>query len=298
MEFIRPGTQIDFMKLRRIAFITSIVFIVASIFSIFIQGLNYGIDFAGGTVVQVKFSQTTKTEDVRASLAPAGLSDARIQSLGAEGENKYLIRTPRQDSASGDIAVKFEKLFRETFGDENVEILGVEMVGSEVSEDLKEKGILSLFYAGIGILIYIWWRFEFKFSLGAIMALLHDVIITVGIFSITGREINLTVVAALLTIIGYSLNDTIVVFDRIRENLKKEGVSGFISVLNTSISQTLSRTLLMSLTTFVVVLCLFMLGGEVINNFAFAMMIGVIIGTYSSIFIASPVLLLLTPAKK
>jgi len=184
------------------------------------------------------------------------------------------------------------------FGADTVEIRRVEMVGGEVSKDLKQKGFLSLFYAGLGILIYIWWRFELRFSFGAILALVHDVIITVGIFSLTGREITLPVIAALLTIIGYSLNDTIVVFDRIRENMKKPGARDLSSLLDTSISQTLSRTLLTSLTTFLVVLCLFVLGGSVINDFAFAMLVGVIVGTYSSIFVASPMLLVLAKDKK
>ncbi|MDT8272037.1 MAG: protein translocase subunit SecF, partial [Desulfomonilia bacterium] len=163
----------------------------------------------------------------------------------------------------------------------------------EVSKDLKEKGILSLLYVGIGILIYIWWRFELRFSMGAILALIHDIVITVGVFSILGKEITLPIIAALLTIIGYSLNDTIVVFDRIRENIKKTtGTFNLAEVMNDSLSQTLNRTILTSLTVFIVVFCLFIMGGSVIHDFAFAMMVGVVIGTYSSIFIASPTLLL------
>jgi preprotein translocase subunit SecF len=300
MDLIRPGTQIEFMKFRQIAFTVSIVLVVLSLISIFfLRGINYGIDFAGGTEIQVSFSDPIKTQDVRDAIGPIGLSKARIQSIASNKGNEFLIRTAQMDDSKEDLSLTLKGALQQAFGEDKVEIRRVEMVGSEVSQDLKQKGFLSLFYAGLGILIYIWWRFELSFSFGAILALIHDVIITVGIFSIAGKEISLPVVAALLTIVGYSLNDTIVVFDRIRENLKKaSGSFEFISLLNNSISQTLSRTLLTSLTTFIVVLCLYLFGGSVIHNFAFAMMIGVIVGTYSSIFIASPTLLLLYRDRK
>ncbi|OPZ25281.1 MAG: preprotein translocase subunit SecF [Deltaproteobacteria bacterium ADurb.BinA179] len=180
-----------------------------------------------------------------------------------------------------------------------MDIRRVDVVGAAVSQDLKQKGFLSLFYAGIGLLIYIWWRFKISYSVAAILALTHDVIITVGMFSITGREISLPVIAAFLTVIGYSLNDTIIIFDRIRENIKKAtGPFDYPSLLDSSISQTLSRTLITSSTTLFVVLALFLFGGSVINNFAFAIMVGLIVGTYSSIFIASPILLLFSRMKK
>ena len=300
MELIRPGTQIEFMKIKNIAFALSIALIVLSLISIFfLKGINYGIDFAGGTEVQVAFTEPVKTGDVRDAMDPIGLNNSIIQRIGAPDDHEFLIRTPMMNEASDDISQKIKGALDSAFGGDKVDIRRVEMVGSAVSKDLKQKGFLSLFYAGIGILIYIWWRFELRFSFGAILALIHDVVITVGIFSILGKEISLPVVAALLTIVGYSLNDTIVVFDRIRENMKKaSGSFDFSSLLNNSISQTLSRTLLTSLTTFIVVLCLYLLGGSVIHNFAFAMMVGVIVGTYSSIFIASPTLLLLGRGKK
>ncbi|MBN1637214.1 MAG: protein translocase subunit SecF [Deltaproteobacteria bacterium] len=298
MDLIRPGTQISFMKFRNQGFTISIILIVVSLISIFfIRGLNYGIDFAGGTVIQVKFSNPTQTEQVRTALQPLGQEKSLIQSVGPAQENEFLIRTTASEDSTKNLAAQFEEALQQTFGKDAVDIRRVDMVGSEVSQDLKQKGFLSLFYAGIGILIYIWWRFELKFSFGAILALLHDVIITVGVFSLTGKEISLPVVAALLTIVGYSLNDTIVVFDRIRENMKKKSSQELAGLLNTSISQTLSRTLLTSLTTFLVVFFLYMLGGSVIHNFAFAMMVGVIVGTYSSVFIASPVLLVLNREK-
>ncbi|HOO45240.1 MAG TPA: protein translocase subunit SecF [Deltaproteobacteria bacterium] len=300
MELIRPGTHIEFMKFKTIAFTLSIALIVLSLISIvFLKGINYGIDFAGGTEVQVGFSETVKTADIRGALETIGLSKARIQSIDSAEGSEFLVRIPMIEDSTEDLVLKIETTFGDAFGKEKVDIRRAEMVGSEVSKDLKQKGFLALFYAGIGILIYIWWRFELKFSFGAIIALIHDVVITVGIFSLMGKEINLPVIAALLTIVGYSLNDTIVVFDRIRENMKKaSGSYDLVSLLDNSISQTLSRTLLTSLTTFIVVLCLYLLGGSVIHNFAFAMMVGVIVGTYSSIFIASPTLLILGQSKK
>ena len=288
------------MKIKNIAFALSFALIVLSLISIFfLKGINYGIDFAGGTEVQVAFTDPVKTGDVRDAMDPIGMKNSVIQMIGSPEDHEFLIRTPMMNEASDDVSQKIKGALGTAFGDEKVDIRRVEMVGSAVSKDLKQKGFLSLFYAGIGILIYIWWRFELKFSFGAILALIHDVVITVGIFSIMGKEISLPVVAALLTIVGYSLNDTIVVFDRIRENLKNaSGSFDFASLLDNSISQTLSRTLLTSLTTFIVVLCLYLLGGSVIHNFAFAMMVGVVVGTYSSIFIASPTLLLLGRGKK
>ncbi|MGC9325565.1 MAG: protein translocase subunit SecF [Desulfomonilia bacterium] len=295
MELIRPGTRIEFMKFRNIAFGISLALIILSILSIFfIRGLNYGIDFQGGTEMQVGFSDPVVTEDVREVMAGLGFPDARIQkSFGGQEENEFLIRTPKGSETGEDMTLTIENALKDAFGEEKVDIRRAESVGSEVSEDLKEKGFLSLFYVGIGLLIYIWWRFEFRFSIGAIMALIHDTVITVGVFSFTGKEITLPIIAALLTIIGYSLNDTIVVFDRIRENIKKTtGSFNLAGLLNDSISQTLSRTILTSLTVFIVVVCLFLMGGSVIHDFAFAMIVGVVVGTYSSIFIASPVLLL------
>ncbi len=299
MDLIRPGIQINFMKFKNIGFGISIAAIAVSLGCIFLlRGLNYGIDFAGGTVVQVRFTQEVGSEELRAALKTIGMEQARIQSVEDAETAEFLIRTAASSEGNEDVGLSVKGALETAFGADTVEIRRVEMVGGEVSKDLKQKGFLSLFYAGLGILIYIWWRFELRFSFGAILALVHDVIITVGIFSLTGREITLPVIAALLTIIGYSLNDTIVVFDRIRENMKKPGARDLSSLLDTSISQTLSRTLLTSLTTFLVVLCLFVLGGSVINDFAFAMLVGVIVGTYSSIFVASPMLLVLAKDKK
>ena len=299
MDIIRPGTQIDFMKYRKAAFALSAVLIVISLVAVFVRGLNYGIDFTGGTEIQVAFSETVKTDEVRSAIGPIGLANATIQSIGEDGDNEFLIRTPTEGDSGDDTVQQIEGALRDTFGEEKVDIRRVDMVGAAVSQDLKQKGFLSLFYAGIGILIYIWWRFQIGYSVGAILALAHDVIITVGVFAIAGREISLPVIAALLAIVGYSLNDTIVVYDRLRENIKKAAGSFDLSpLLDSSISQTLSRTLITSTTTFVVVLALFLFGGTVINNFAFAIMVGLIVGTYSSIFVASPILLFFRREKK
>lgn len=299
MDIIRPGTQIDFMKYKKVAAGISVALIVISLAAIFIRGLNYGIDFTGGTEIQAAFSDSVKTDEVRSAIEPLGLANASIQSIGTQEDNEFLIRTPSVGDSGDETVQKIEGALGSTFGEDKVDIRRVDMVGAAVSKDLKQKGFLSLFYAGIGILIYIWWRFELGYSVGAILALIHDVVITMGVFALTGREISLPVIAALLAIVGYSLNDTIVVFDRIRENLKKAtGSFELSSLLDSSISQTLSRTLLTAATTFVVVLALFLFGGSVINSFAFAIMIGLIVGTYSSIFIASSILLLLAGKKK
>lgn len=302
MEFIRPNIYFDFMKARYFTYTASLLLIVMGLVSIFfIRGFNYGIDFAGGTEIQVAVPASVKTEDLRNALKPLGLADARIQSVDSadQATAEYIIRVTNTNEAGKDHTSLIENTLRNAFGKDKVDIRRADMVGAAVSTDLKEKGFLSLLYAWIGILIYLWWRFEFSFSAGAILALVHDVLITAGIFSILGKEIDLTFVAAILTIIGYSVNDTVVVFDRIRENTKKkEGSYDLFTVVNESISQTLSRTILTSLTVFIVVVALFFLGGNIIHNFAFALIIGVVVGTYSSIFVASPIMVLLNRDKK
>lgn len=306
MEFIRPNIYFDFMKVRNYAFAASLLLIVISLVSlIFVRGLNYGIDFAGGTEIQLAVPASVKTEDLRNALKPLGIAEARIQSVSSSGgtstgiSTEYIIRIAKSSEAGKDLTSQIENTLRDAFGKDKVDIRRADMVGAAVSKDLKEKGFLSLLYAWIGILIYLWWRFEFSYSAGAIIALVHDVTITVGIFSLLGKEMDLTIIAAILTIIGYSVNDTVVVFDRIRENIKKkEGSQDIYTVVNESVSQTLSRTILTSLTVFIVVVALFFLGGNIIHNFAFALIIGVVVGTYSSIFVASPIMVLLNRDKK
>jgi len=240
-----------------------------------------------------------QAEDVRKALTPLKLAEARIQSISSEKGTEYLIRVPATSESGKDITQLIQNTLKDTFGKDKVDIRRAEMVGAAVSKDIKMKGFLSLFYAWIGIVIYVWFRFEFSFSIGALVAIIHDVVIVLGVFALLGKEINLTIVAAILTIIGFSVNDTVVVFDRIRENIKKKsGSFDFLTVINESISQTLSRTILTSFTVFIVVVALFFLGGTVIHDFAFAMIIGVVVGTYSSIFIASPIMAMLHREKK
>lgn len=293
MEFVKPGTKIDFLGIRRSAFLLSGILIGASIISVIIHGgLNYGIDFAGGTLVQVKFSEPTQVETIKENLASIGLDRSLVQRFGERGENEYLIRVEKSLSDLEGLSGQIAEALQEAYGKDGVEIRRTEMVGPKVGKDLKRKGILAIVYALIGILIYISWRFKsFIYAVGAIVALAHDVMITVGVFSIANKEFTLPIVAAILTIIGYSLNDTIVVYDRIRENRRKMRREPFAKVMNSSINETLGRTLLTSLTTLTVVVILLVFGGGVIHDFAFALMIGILAGTYSSIFVASPIIL-------
>lgn len=292
MEFIRSDTKFDFLRYTRIAVIASLVMIVIGAASLVIQGgPRLGIDFAGGTLIQVKFDLTTTAGDIRSALRQTEMAGSLIQQFGAAHENEFLIRTELSSTELEGLAERVEDALAVHFGAEHVDIRRVEVVGAAVGKDLRQKGMLSIVYAMIGMLIYITWRFELRYALGAIMALAHDIVITVGVFSLLGKEFTLPVIAALLAIIGYSLNDTIVVFDRIRENVKGVGKKRLSEVINASVNQTLSRTLLTAFTTLLVVAALFFLGGAVIHDFAFALMVGVLIGTYSSIFIASPVIL-------
>jgi preprotein translocase SecF subunit len=297
-------TKIDFIGKRKVAFTISLALITIGIIFMIVSGIKYSIDFTGGLSLELDMSPSNEAgsiltmEEIRNVLIDEGITDAEIQELH-DMEGRRLILVKAQMLETSDIQTGFTK------GDQIVEILRnkfpnnysgenfvrqQEEVGPRIGEELKGKAILAIFWALVGIIIYIWWRFEFTFGVAAIAALVHDIMITVGLFAIFGREINLPVVAALLTIVGYSLNDTIVIFDRIREDIKKYRKLSYGEIINFSINETLSRTIITSLTTFLVVLCLYLFGGTVINGFAFALLIGVIVGTYSSIFIASPIL--------
>ncbi len=290
MQFIKPDINIDFVSRRRLAIIASLIVICMGIASLVLKGgPRYGIDFAGGTLVQVKFSQLPDIGEIRTALNEKDLGSAVIQSLG---EDKVAIRVKSDVGQKDTVSDEIFAILGDRFGQDEVTLELVEMVGPQVGADMRRKGLLSIVYAMVGILIYITFRFQFRFALGAIAALIHDILITIVVFSLFGKEFTLPVVAALLTIIGYSLNDTIVVYDRIRENVRRSPRDALAGVINTSINQTLSRTILTSGTTFMVLLCLFFLGGEVIHDFSFALLVGVVVGTYSSIYIASPVLLI------
>ena len=290
MQIIKHDINIDFVGKRKLAMIISGVVILLGLASLVINGgPNYGIDFVGGTLVQVKFTENTDAGKIKDSLSTLDLGSVVVQHFGDDA-NEYLVRV--QESANNkELSRIISGSLESSYGAGKVDIRRVEMVGPQVGKDLRQKGLLSILYAMIGILIYISWRFELRFAIGAIISLLHDVMITLGAFSLSGREIDLPIIAAFLAIIGYSLNDTIIVYDRIRENYGKHQKKGFTAVVNSSINETLSRTILTSGTTMLVVLALFVFGGGVIHNFAFALLIGILVGTYSSIFVASPVLI-------
>ena len=296
MEIFKRVPQFDFMMRKTTAVVLSSTVILVGVISILVHGgLRYGIDFAGGTLVQLKFANPPVIEDVRDGLKTIGLGESTIQEFGS----KYhlLIRVEKSEEKLEEMGTRIKNSLVGKFQANNIVVERVEMVGPKVGKDLREKAILSIIYAIIGIVIYISWRFEFQYAVAAIIALIHDVLVTMGAFSLADKEFTLVVVAAFLTIIGYSLNDTIVVFDRIRENMRRKGKALMVDVVNTSINQTLSRTILTSGTTLLVVVSLFFLGGEIIHDFSFALMIGVLVGTYSSIFIASVFLVIFGKSK-
>ena len=289
MEFIKPDIHFDFVGKMKMAFGISLAMIIISLTSIVWHGgLNYCIDFAGGTLVQVKFNIPFTIDKIREAFRPLGLQNSIIQQYGPQ---EIVVRIAESASDLKGLSGKVEESLSRTFGEKAIEMRRVEMVGPKVGKDLTKKALLAIMFSWIGMLIYIAWRFEFRYAVGGILALVHDTIITIGAFSLLNKEFDLTIVAALLTIIGYSINDTIVVFDRIRENSRKNIKQPLAEVINDSINQTLSRTILTSFTVFVVLVALFFFGGPVIHDFAFALIVGVLVGTYSSIFIASPIVL-------
>ncbi|PIE70430.1 MAG: protein translocase subunit SecF [Deltaproteobacteria bacterium] len=352
MQFIKSDINLDFIGKRKIAFAVSLALITVSFLTLLVhKGPKYGVDFAGGSLIQVQFDQPVTIASVKAGLNNLGVDDPTVQTFGADGDNEYLIRTASlvaDDLSSDDAAdpsnftASLKTQLSQSTG-QTAEIRRVEMVGPQVGKDLREKALLAMFYALLFITIYISGRFELKwlisavialiliavlmgarkffalfgvdetmvflipialiaslilfwilklqYAMGAIVALVHDVFITVGVFSLFNIEFSLPIIAAILTIIGYSLNDTIIVFDRIRENMKKMQKKSLSAIINRSINETLSRTILTSITTLLVVVTLLILGGSIIFDFALALFIGILIGTYSSIFVASPILL-------
>lgn len=337
MQFIKPNINLDFIGRRKIAYILSITMVLVSFASLVLhKGPRFGVDFAGGTIIQVKFSAPVNIQDVKNGLQAAELQYSTVQGFGDIADNEYLIRADSAVMTDDNFTNHLTGELKNATG-VATEVRRIEMVGPQVGRDLREKALLAMFYALLFITIYIsgrfelkwilsavmagalmaavyffklfdvsipflmvaalavalilFWFFELKYAMGAIVALLHDVSITVGIFSIFDKEFTLPIIAALLTIIGYSLNDTIIVYDRIRENLRKYHKDSFATIINKSVNETMSRTLLTSLTTLIVLVALFVLGGGIIHDFAFAMIIGILVGTYSSIFIASPIIL-------
>ncbi len=314
MEILKKQTRIDFLGRRKLALILSVSLLLISVISLATRGLNPGIDFTGGTLVEVGYQSPVEVESVRVTLVESGFDDAIVQNFGTTRD--VLVRLPttssRQDTSAAELSSRVMEALRTPWNeilvesavrdsqqclsdgvaaDCQVQMRRVEFVGPQVGSELTNQGGLAMMYALLGILIYVTWRFEWRFAVGSVIALVHDVLITVGIFSLLRFEFSLSVLAAVLAVIGYSLNDTIVVYDRIRENFRKMRKSGVPEVMNVAINQTLPRTLLTSLTTLLVVLTLMIFGGEVIRGFSVALAIGVVIGTYSSIFVASPAVL-------
>jgi len=282
---------IDFINKRKYAMVFSALLLIVSVISLGWQGLKLGIDFTGGTLIEVGYQQTANLEDIRTKLVSASYAGTNVQYFGSDTE--VLIQLEPQTISSAKLSSSIIQMLGE-----GIDVRRVEFVGPKVGEELTNDGGLALLYALIGILIYVAFRFEYRFALGSITALIHDVIITLGVFSILQIEFNLTVLAAILAVIGYSLNDTIVVFDRIRENFLSTRHIEPLPIVNDALNQTLARTLMTSLTTLLVLLALFYLGGEVIHSFAGALIIGVVIGTYSSIFVASSMILALGISKE
>lgn len=319
MEFFKHTTRIEFLGQRRLALAVSSILLLISIASLSVRGLNFGIDFSGGTLVEVGYQQPVEIESVRSALQQGDLAAAVVQHFGTSKD--VLVRLPAAASADGEagkaaqISERVIRGLRAPYGevlvdggspgglqqcaagggstDCRVQMRRVEFVGPQVGDELANQGSLAMLYALIGILIYVTLRFEWRFAVGSVVALVHDVIITIGVFSLFQFDFSLPVLAAVLAVIGYSLNDTIVVYDRIRENFRKMRKHGAIEIINHAINQTLPRTVLTSLTTMIVVLTLLIFGGAVIRGFSIALLVGVVIGTYSSIFVASPAVLAL-----
>lgn len=281
------GKKYNFLKYKKSFMAVSLIFFVLSILLFYIKGLNLGIDFKGGTVIEMKFDQPNNSDDIRKSLLKIDLGDVKVKEFGS---NKEFLATIEQKGKNNDF-VNSIKIQLEKDLNKKIDFRRVEVVGSKVSKELTMDGIYSVIIALTLMLVYIWFRFEWQFSLGSIIALVHDVIITIGIFSLIGYEFNLSIVAAILTIVGYSMNDTVIIYDRIREFLRKDDKQDIIELINDSINSTLSRTLKTSGTTLLALISIYFFGGEILKGFSFALIWGIIIGTYSSIFIASPILI-------
>ena len=291
MELIKPGTRIPFTRYRYIAVAISSVVNLLVLVLLFTKGPLLGVDFAGGTVAQLKFSNPVTIPEIRAALGELGAGDTVIQDFGQQGSNEFLVRLQRTSAQLGELSELIKEKLTKQFGSGGFEIRRIESVGPKVGSELRQKGAWSVIAATIMMGVYIWLRFELRFGLGAVVALIHDVLVTVGALIVANYEFDLTIIAALLTVVGYSVNDTVIVCDRVRENMRKIRRESLESIINTSINETLSRTIITTGTAILVLLALFVLGGGVIRPFAFALLVGFFSGVYSMIFIASPVVL-------
>ena len=290
IRWIKKDLKVNFLSVKNIATILSVLAIISSLFFLVYKNLNFGIDFKGGTLIEIKKDKELSIAEIRSQLSELNIGDIQIQTFGSD--DIILIRIENSTNLTTNADMSSIELIRSSLGN-NVIIQRTEIVGPKVSSELIQKGIIAIIIAVLLMLFYIWIRFEWQFSIGAVTALIHDVIITMGIFSFLQIEFNLSIIAALLTIIGYSMNDTVVVYDRIRENLRKYKQMNIFELINQSLNETMSRTLLTSVTTLLALFSLYFLGGEVLKGFTLAMIIGVFIGTYSSVFIASQIILYL-----
>ena len=292
MELIKPGLKIPFTRYRKIAIIVSTVVNLAVLTLLFAKGPNLGVDFAGGTMVQLKFQQNVTIPDVRQAFEKMDLGGSVIQDFGQPGSNEYLVRLDQTSVEIGALGEQIKKVLTDQFGADQFEVRRIESVGPKIGQDLRQRGALSVIVATIMMGIYIWFRFDFRFGIGAVIALVHDVLVAVGALMLANYEFDLTIIAALLTIVGFSVNDTVVICDRIRENMRKIKRETLEGIINISINETLSRTILTTGTALLVLVSLYLLGGAVIRPFAFTLLVGFISGVYSTIFIASPVILM------
>jgi preprotein translocase subunit SecF len=306
MELIKPGTKIPFTRYRKLAFIASTLINLLVLALLFTKGPNLGVDFAGGTMVQLRFQRQVSIDEIRQALEAVQLGSSSIQEFGEKGGNEYLVRVDTESADLGALGDRVKSALSAKFGADQFEVRRIEAVGPKIGADLRQRGTLSVIAATIMMGVYIWIRFGaafgarfgLLFGVGAVVALIHDVLITVGALIFANYEFDLTVIAALLTIVGFSVNDTVVICDRIRENLRKIKRESLESIINLSINECLSRTILTTSTAVMVLIALYTLGGAVIRPFAFALLVGFISGVYSTIFIASPVILMWDMGKK
>ena len=280
--------NIPFLKYYKAFYILSLVLIIISFFSLFAKGLNLGIDFKGGTVIEMQFNKEFSANKIRQGLLNQNLGDVKVKEFG---NNKSFLAVLEKKSGESNFIPSIKSNLEKNLN-ENINFRRVEMVGPKISSELTKSGIYAVLIALILMLFYIWLRFEWQFSLGSILALCHDVLLTLGAFSLIGFEFNLSIIAAVLTIVGYSMNDTVVIYDRIRENLKKDEQTDLKELINISVNETLPRTLKTSITTLLALIAIYFFGGEILKGFSFALIWGVIVGTYSSIFVASPLILI------
>lgn len=297
MEIFNRQTKIDFLGWRKLAAVVSVLLIIVGAVSFFQKGLNLGIDFTGGTLIEIGYPEEANVDAIRGALQSAGYEKATVQNFGSTQD--VMIRIPLgDDTSTAKLSGEVVKTLQDGSPEVNkAELRRVEFVGPQFGKELVEKGLLALLYALGLVMIYVAVRFEWKFGIGSVVALVHDVLITMGVFALLQIEFSLPELAAVLAVIGYSLNDTIVVFDRIRENFRKMRETDTVAIMNASVNQTLPRTILTSVTTLLVLIALFVFGGEVLRGFSVALIAGVLIGTYSSIFVASPVVLALGVSK-